>query len=198
MAATIDASVGGANSNSYELVSEADEYFETRPPLSPISWGQTVSKEANLIHATRTLEAQFSGAKRLVPCSNGESYYVTGRKWTGAPATTTQKLSWPRTGMFDRNGNPIPSDVIPIELKEAESEFAGQMNNGDTTLNNAAQQAGLVSLRAGSVSLGWKDSIVSQVVPDAVLALLPASWYTYETTDSANLYPVLFDVVSEV
>lgn len=182
---TIDATVGGASANSYELEAEADVYFDERLPL-PVPWvasGQ--NNAAALIMATRVLESMAFPRRTLRKDSCDCLMYVTSRQWTGAPASTTQRLAWPRTGMYDRNGNAIPSNVIPQELKDAESELAGQLLMADTTLDNAVIIGGITSVRAGSVSVSFKDIIEKHVIPDAVLALLPASWLTDELIEPA-------------
>jgi len=95
--------------------------------------------------------------------------------------------------MYDRNGNAIPSGEIPYILKDAVAEMAGQLKIADTTLNNDVIAQGLTSLGVGSVSLGFKDSFMKMTVPQAVLDLLPPSWYTEETIESMG--SVEFDVV---
>lgn len=190
--ATLIATPGASNANSYETHAEANEYFDSRPPLNPpwVASGQ----EAYLIQATRVLDAYAQPFKTLTMGANGIRYYYTRRQWTGAPSTTTQRLAWPRTGMFDRNGNPIPADVIPQELKDAESELAGQLKKTDLTLNNDVLAQGVKSLSAGSVSMSFRDNFMVQVIPDAVWNLMPPSWFTDELWEPA--LSALFDVVS--
>lgn len=193
MPAVLDATVGGANSNAYCTVIEAQWYFDTRLPLS--GWDDADDQSVLLIMATRLLDALARPFKTLVPAQGGvPAYYRVRRQWTGAPATTTQRLAWPRTGMYDRNGNAIPSNVIPEDLKEAVSEFAGQLGLGDRSLDNDVVTQGVTSVRAGSVSVTFKENIVPQVIPDAVYALLPQSWLTDELYEPA--LQAEFDVVS--
>lgn len=190
---TIDATVAGVAANSYETEAEANTYFDNRLPL-PTPW--VASGEQNvraLIMATRVLDA-MSVARKVLRISKDSRYYYTNRRWTGSPATTTQRLAWPRTGMFDANGNAIPSNVIPQALKDAESELAGQLLMSDTTLDNAAIAQGISSVRAGSVSVTFKDMIEAHVLPDAVLNLMPPSWFTDELIEQAE--SALFDVIS--
>jgi hypothetical protein len=191
---SIDATVGGANSNSYELLSEANTYFDERLPLNPpwVASGDNAIRA--LLMATRGLEQFGQAMKLLVPATGGvAAYYRVARRWTGLPASATQRLSWPRIGMFDNNGNPIPTDVIPQELKDAESEFAGQLLKSDRTLDNDVITGGITSVRAGSVSVSFKDQIFKQVIPDAALGLLVPGWLTDETVEAAS--PALFDVI---
>jgi hypothetical protein len=193
MAPIINATVADPAANSYCTHDEADAYFDSRLPIVPpwVASGEAVA----LVMACRSLESSLFPSKLFVPASGGhDAYYRQRRTWTGLPATTTQKLAWPRTGMVDRNGNEIPSNVIPQELKDAQSEFAGQLLKTDRTLDNDVIVQGITSLRAGPVSLSFKqDGIFAQVIPDAVLNLIPPSWLTDEIITPA--YGAEFDVV---
>jgi hypothetical protein len=191
---TIDATVGGVSSNSYETQVEANTYYDERLPL-PTPWVASGNASVRaLIMATRVLDAMSVPRKTLRLDSCDCQYYYTSRTWTGAPTSATQRLAWPRTGMYDANGNVIPSNVIPQMLKDAESELAGQLLIADTTLDNAVIVGGIKSVSAGSVSVSFKDDILAHVLPDAVLNLMPPSWFTDETVTPAR--PAEFDVVS--
>lgn len=258
---TIVATVGAANANSYELYSEANTYFDGRIPIAP-PW-VTSGNEAYLLTATKILDALAQPFKVLIPAQGGvPAYYRIRRQWTGAPASSTQRLAWPRLGMQDMNGNaldvgiaaisiaaaavvmttephrrttgdevfllgtdstpvldgartitvlssttfsvPVTTTVagaagrvtwIPQELKDAESELAGSLLKGDRTLDNDVIVQGLTSLRAGSVSLGFKDNIVPQVIPDYVYNMMPLSWLTDELYEPA--LQAFFEVASK-
>jgi hypothetical protein len=186
----IDATVGGAASNSYETYAEANAYFADRIPITP-AWVAS-GNEAYLLTATRILDALAQPFQTFMP--GNPPYYRVRRQWTGSPATATQRLAWPRIGMYDANGNAIASNVIPQALKDAESEFAGQLLKGDRTLDNDVIVQGLTSVKAGSVSLSFKESIIPQVIPDAVYNLMPVSWLTDELYVPAN--PAFIEVGS--
>jgi hypothetical protein len=184
--ATIDATVAGANANSYATIAEANAYFESRLALaSPWEDYSDDEKTRLLIMAARLLDAMAQPVKTLI-ARNGSDYYRVRPQWTGAAATTTQVMAWPRTGMFDQNGNEILSTIIPQTLKNVQSEFAGQLGLGDRSLDNPVIVQGLTSLKAGSVSLSFKDSIMPQVIPDAVYNLMPISWLTEELYEPAQ------------
>lgn len=190
---TIVATSGAVNANSYCTLAEAQAYFDARLPLS--GWDNAADQNVLLLMATRLMERFANSARMLVPASGGvPAYYRTARHWTGAPATTTQKLSWPRTGMYTNTGVLIPSDVIPDELKQAEAEFGGQLGLSDRTLDNDVIIQGLTSVRAGSVALTFKDQIFKQTIPDAVLDLLLPGWLTDELIEPVDT--ALFDVIS--
>lgn len=196
MAITIVSTPGASNANSYLEVSEADTYFEGRVALDP-AWGDTDNdqKIAQLVMATRLLDSLLRGQKTLVRPMNGQdAYYVIGRKWTGAPATTTQKLAWPRSGMYDQNGNAIAETVIPDALKDATAEFAGQLGISDRSLDYDVAVQGITSVKAGSVAVTFRDGhIATFTLPQAVIDLLVPSWYTEELDEGVS--PFMFDVV---
>ncbi len=193
MPLVIDATVGGIASNSYETALEAQAYFDARLPVA--GWDDADSQDVLLAMACRTMENFAQSLKLLVKPGGGiAAYYVISRQWTGLPASPTQKLSWPRVGMFDQNGNPIPSTVIPQQLKDAQSEFAGQLGNADRTLDNDVVVQGITAIKAGSVALNFNRQVFAQVIPDAVLNLLVPSWLTDEVYTPARA--AIFDVVT--
>lgn len=261
MSVVIVTTPGATTANSYATAAEADAYFAARLPLVP-PWEDADDPTAALAMSTRVIENFAQSLRVLVPdTSNVAAYYKITRHWTGLPASATQRLSWPRVGMFDANGNALdwtitaatiasptvittnaahrlttgdtvfitgsdttPSidgtrvvtvistttfsisvavtvagttgsvSIVPQALKDAESEFAGQLLKGDRTLDNDVLLQGLTSVKAGSVALTFKDQFFKQTMPDAVLALFVPSWLTDETVEPA--LPALFDVVS--
>lgn len=188
----IDATPGGALSNSYSSMAEANAYHEARLPLDP-AWVPSGETEASLlIMATRVLDSMAVARKVLRfdgrGGPQGRPYYVTSRAWTGEVATATQALAWPRTGMTDRLGRTILSTVVPNELKEATAELAGQLKAGDRTLDLTAAVEGISEVKAGSVAVKFASDLIAarQVLPEAVVALLPPSWLTDEIVTPAT------------
>jgi len=189
---TIDATAGGANANSYETLEEAAEYFDNRLPIVP-PWAPTGdASERLLITATRTLNNMFRGGRTLVK-KGTDSYYIINRKWKGQRATTTQRLDFPRIGLVDADGNAVPSDSVPQEIKDATSELAGQLGAGDRTLDSDVVVQGIKSVSAGSVSVSFKDDVSAQVLPDAVVNNIPPWWYDDEQIELTNTFE--FEVV---
>lgn len=184
--ATIVAIPGAVNANSYETLAEANVFFQNRIPLDP-PWVEVGdASERALITATRALNSFALGTKRLVR-EGDRSFFIVGRKWTGNPTTTTQALPWPRVGMYDSLGRAIPDNVIPQELKDAESELAGQLKKSDRLLDNDVAVQGITSVSAGSVSVSFKESgLDPKVLPDSVVNLMPASWFTDESVEPAQ------------
>lgn len=164
---TIVATPGAANANSYLEVAEFDTYVSERLWVpAAVTNADQATKEKALIQATRYIDALVT--------------------WNGAAATTTQSLAWPRTGMVDRNGNAIPNNVIPSELKAATAEFAVQLLVSDRTADSDIERLGITDLKAGPVSLSFKETAptfaLNRAIPDAVRFLLVPSWYVVEET----------------
>lgn len=187
--------VGASNANSYLTVFDAQVYFDGRLPLAGWNNATNDDKAMLLVMATRTLDAFARPFKWLVPPDGRiPAYYRVRRQWTGAPTTSTQRLAWPRTGMYNGLGVAIASNVIPQELKDATSELAGQLGEADRILDNEVAAQGITSIRAGSVALTFKNMVEAKVLPDAVWDLMPPSWFTDELIIPA--WPAQFDVVS--
>ncbi len=193
MPLVLDATSGGSASNSFLTVVEAQNYFDSRLPVA--GWDNAISQDVLLVMATRVLTAMARPLKELYPPAGGVSaYYRTAPQWTGAPATSTQRLPWPRTGMFDGNGNAIGVTVVPEDLKFATAELAGYLGGTDSTLDNDVIAQGITSIKAGSVALTFKQMIDQHVLPDFLWNMMPSSWFTDELIDYA--FKAFFDVVS--
>jgi hypothetical protein len=175
-----------SDANSFVSLVEYAYYHERRLPLDPpvVVTGDVAAR--NVIMATRVLSGMSSPRKTLRWDKNGKPYYYTSRAWLGEIATEEQSLAWGRIGLFDSLGRVILSTVIPQELKDATSELAGQLGSlGDRTLDNDIKVQGITRIKAGSVELGFKEIIESQVLPDAVMNLIPDSWLSEEIVDYA-------------
>lgn len=156
------ATVGAADANSYPTLAEAVAYFATRPVVTAWAAATDPNREAYLIMSTMLTD-------------------IMPQAWTGAPASDTQALGWPRTGMLNRNGVAISSAVVPNELKRAICEFAGKVAAADRTGDNALVQKGIKSLTAGPVTLAFSGEIseiqaARFIVPDIVRMMLVPSW----------------------
>lgn len=172
MAITIVVTPAAADANSYGSVEEGDAYHEAHLYGDDWTDASETEKAAALVMATRLLDAM-------------------PRAWTGSASTETQALGWPREGMLSRNGYALASGEIPVDLKNAEFEFARQLLTADRTADNAITIQGIASVKAGSVAVTFKDSSAEGVderlamrrrdsleamVPDAVIVLLVPSW----------------------
>lgn len=97
----LDATVGGTASNSYVTLVEADAFFDDRPESA--DWDALGSaQEGWLIRATDRLEQE---------------------RYAGERTDDDQALSFPRTGVVV-DGVEIDDDVIPVQIKRAEMNYA--------------------------------------------------------------------------
>jgi hypothetical protein len=127
MAVTIDATVGGASSNSFTTLAEANTYMESR--LNASSWETDATddeKNRALVEATRELSVMH---------------------WLGERTDGTQALSWPRQWAHDPD-SPIQdyyaTTVIPQRVKDATMELALQfVKNGTTDVAALDPQSGI-------------------------------------------------------
>lgn len=151
----LDATVGGANANSYLTVVEADAYFSTRYKVT--AWGQVASsvKEALLIEATRLLDSLVD--------------------WKGELYNSSQALRWPRHWALDQDGRVIDSNVIPVGVKNLVCEVALYIltNSGYDASDNP-----LTSLRLSTITLKFNEKVISGGFPKNVVDLIsPWGWY---------------------
>lgn len=175
MACTIDATVGGAASNSYVTVAEADAYHEAH--VSGATWA-AASADAKcraLVSATRQIDA-----------------YV---EWTveSVVASDAQALAWPRVGMVDpRTQDVVSSGVLPTRLKEATCEQARALLAGDRSAELSQDVEGVRRLVAGAVELEFQEGGIRGrpvLVPSAWALLEP--WGMQRSVTGLRSVPLL-------
>lgn len=191
MSVTITATPGDPAANSYETLDEFKAYLGLRLHVPATVSALLVADPTeilpkSLIMATRGLNqilTRYRSLQILESRIGITKFYVTRPYWTGTVSTTTQKLPWPRTGMLDRNGQPIAVNVIPDDLKDAESEMALLAITTDLTADNAIVVQGITGLKAGPVDITFKDYIQKRLLPDSVLLALVPGWITDELVE---------------
>lgn len=143
---TLDATVGGADANSYATRADADTYFDNR--LNATGWSALSDddKDRALITATSRIEQET---------------------FIGTPATETQALQWPRDGVVDRNGNDVPEDEIPQQVKNAQYEYALTLTGGTTQLLPSGLDQ-FTEVKVGSIQVKMKDGFIEGQLPDNV------------------------------
>lgn len=177
---------GLATSDTYATLAEANAWnaqYVVLHPADPWATATDPTKEAALKLARTFMDAW--------PLS-----------WTGAAVDAVQALRWPRSGMLTRNGFAVPTagaTSIPVDLKNAQAEFARQLLSADRTADNSLINKSIVGLTAGSVSLNFAElkmdnsllvarsvralnALMAQM-PDAVRALLVPSWLLPDSED---------------
>ena len=132
MAITIDATVGGANANSYLTLADAQaiiDGFVENPDVQHWNSGNTDSRNRALFTATQRLDRE---------------------RFLGARATDTQALQWPRTGVrkpdtyintytvgfpFRITTDYFTDTEIPTQVKYAQALLAVYLHNNTSGLD---------------------------------------------------------------
>lgn len=146
---TIDATVGGASSNSFLTLAELEELVHARPYHS--NWDAITDdevKNAALIWATRTL------------CSY---------RWDGNIASVEQALSFPRSGLYDYDGRQYASDAYPDWLEFACSELAFIVATEDRTTDSGTE--GFSEIKVASIEVKIDKFDRPDEVPDKVFKI---------------------------
>jgi hypothetical protein len=152
---TLDAEIGGTSANSYSEVADADTYFDER--LQASVWtGESDPdvKERALIMGTRRVDA----------------FQVVGFK-----NSADQALKWPRSDVFDEDGNEYETTEIPIVVLHATYETALWLLNQNAASTDPLAPDGLdrfTRAKVGPIEVEPNLSSSSSKVPDHVRRLL--------------------------
>jgi len=162
MAITLDATVGGTDSNSYVTLDEANTYFLSRANSS--EWNNITDdeiKKSLLISATDRLDFE---------------------KYDGFLSNTSQALSFPRYDLPLIDGRDV-DNIIPKQVKKATFELAIHLATVDISKKDLVD-APIEELKVGSIGLKYKidknDNATSSSseLPSFVLYLLSDLSYT--------------------
>jgi hypothetical protein len=173
MALVVDATVGGANSNSYQTTAEITEYFLRRVPLTIADqWNDLDEKDAANVMATMWMEALIH--------------------WSHFPTTSTQALSWPQYGQWDRSGSVMIADnVIPRELKNCHAEIALYLAQEDRIADFDPIRLGISLIKAGSLRMDFREKIPTMnqptMIPSSLFNLLVPSWVSYIEDENSGV-----------
>lgn len=118
---TVEDGTGLSTANALISVAEADQIMENYG--DPINWsGATqVNKEAAIRMATRYLNLHYT--------------------WYGYKVDIDQALQWPRYSVYDEDANSIAYNEIPVRVKEACAYLALKSIEGDTLLEDFANES---------------------------------------------------------
>ncbi len=147
----VDATVGGAGSNSYVTLEAAEAYFAGRLHADAWTGASAADKEAALLTACRHIEACRLRVHRRPYGYPGEPPDVMGQPYDPlAPVNADQALSFPRKKDLDSAGNV----VIPRRVQEAQCEEALALlaRGADQARRRALQAAGVTSFSVDGLS----------------------------------------------
>jgi hypothetical protein len=119
------------NANTYSTLAEAETYHEARLHNSDWNDASTGTKNSALVWATRLLDELI--------------------EWDGFQVDSDQALRFPRSGIFDYDGNYFDPDLIPTWLKNATAEFAMSLIANDRVKESDLK--GFSSVKVASIRL---------------------------------------------
>lgn len=129
------------------------DYADIDPHHGPLWLALTEEQqERGIVYATRYLDDRVDWAGRRV-------YPLSGTRW-------------PRSGIIDRDGNPVAADAIPRQLADATAAFAMFLVFQDATREDAANI--LQRVRADVVEVEFKAGSygLARAIPSHLEALL--------------------------
>jgi hypothetical protein len=147
----IDATISGANSNSYVTLVEANAYFADRLRADAWSGASDADKEKALLTACRHIEACRIRIHRRPYGYPGEPPNAMGVPWDPlAPSNPDQALAFPRQRDKDNDGN----YAIPSRVKLAQCEEALMLlsSGAEQERRRALQVAGVTSFSVDGLS----------------------------------------------
>ena len=137
-------------SNSYVSVLDIDDWVLTNPHDTTWATLTEAQKNGYAVMSCRILDEQMD--------------------WDGWVIEDVQSLRLPRSGMISKNGRFIANDEIPLDARNAQSEFARLLAISDRT--GDSDLVGLSQLKIGPISLVADKSDSLPVLPDAVFNMI--------------------------
>ena len=152
MAATIDATISGANANSYVTLAEANAYFETVPSSTQWDNKQDDKKNRALIAATRWIDSLVFYGDR---CDQG------------------QALKFPRNN-YEVDDVELSCTVIPNNIKYAQYELARALANDTDAITGNTGTAGVPSeVKIGDLEVKYNTSSQSTGTVNNIFDVYP-------------------------
>ena len=152
MANVINTVVGGASSNSYATLAEAETYLAAK--IVNTDWNSLKDEDKNglLISAARQLD---------LLC------------WQGSVVDSTQALQWPRYGMVNSHGWPVLPTEIPTALKSAQIELAYSLALGNYLLEPETSATEFSRVSIGDLDVTYRDvAVTATSLPKIINKLL--------------------------
>ena len=137
MAATIDATIKGANANSFVTLDEANNYFATVPDSSTWDDKTVDQKKRALISATRLIDSFVYYGDR---CDDG------------------QALKFPRNN-YQVDGVELACSTIPLNIKYAQYELARALaNDADAITGTTGKEGNISEAKLGDLEVKFNTA----------------------------------------
>ena len=152
MAATIDATIKGANANSYVTLTEANSYFETVPDNSTWTNKTDDQKNRSLISATR---------------------WIDGFVFYGDRCDSGQALKFPRNN-YQVDGVELACSTIPQNIKYAQFELARALANDTGAITDTTGKDGNFSeVKLGDIEVKYNTTSQGTGTVNNILDVYP-------------------------
>ncbi|MBT4081900.1 MAG: hypothetical protein HOE82_14930 [Gammaproteobacteria bacterium] len=147
---SLDATIGGASSDSYITVAASDTYHSNHLYATAWTGASTDDKEKALKMATRILDERLS--------------------WIGDKHTEAQALRWPRSSVRDKDGYSVATTEIPTDITNATAEFARHLISSDLTA--ASEGKGIGAIKADKINVKFNAGDRLDVLPEIVREMI--------------------------
>jgi hypothetical protein len=99
-----------------------------------------------------------------------EDVAARGWRWCGWPINASQALPFPRIGLYDREGYPSPSSIVPSAIKRLAADICATLSTVDAAAaaNGPAVQS--VTMGRTSVTYAVSGGHVAPVIPHRLYA----------------------------
>lgn len=171
----VEDGTGLSNATSYVSLAEANSYIADFPAGLQVTWSALTDpqKQGLLMYSTRVLDQRT--------------------KYFGDLCVTPGALRWPRDGVTDCDGQPVPNDVIPDGLKMAVIELALFYSVPGRGATIYADNQGLTNVTIDVLSFTWSEGFNAtstlQLPPGMNVILCGLGRISY--TGSSRTVPIL-------
>lgn len=145
---SLDPTIGGTASDTYATLAEATAYAGDQGTDAAAAWlAASTKQEGTLRQAARILDAMT---------------------WKGLKLTLQQSMEWPRAWVTDKNGLPVATNVVPVQVKNAQCELAIRLLASDRADEDPRMT---IHEKVGSIEVEYASGARPRVVPGFVTTL---------------------------
>lgn len=148
MALTVETGIGVPNADSWATMAEAND---------------RATKYGNSLWVDGEVDVKEPAMRR------GADYLIAvyGTRFPGKKTNPPdeQNLPWPRANVVDDDGNDVPDDLIPANLKAAQIEAAFLDFNNPGALQPTSASRVQKSVSVGPISVTYEDSVGNSTGP---------------------------------
>lgn len=146
----VEDGTGLPDANSYVDLNDAQQWIDLQ--LNYAAWDALSSDQMSqwLILASSFLD----------------TYFI----WNGYKEYAASGLRWPRTGVYDQDGNPVAADSVPLAVSRATAEMGVFLMRGERTGDPA--MSGIRELKVDVIDLKFDIGTVAPAIPTRIAAML--------------------------